>query len=88
MRKFKVKVSSKGWVVIPVVLRKQFNIKPGEIVELAERDGEITITPPCHKVDLLDKLYGKWAHHKSLIKSLIDNRVEEFEREEKKIRTG
>ena len=86
MGKFKAKVSSKGWIVIPAILRRQFNITPGVIVEVGEKNGEITITPP--KQDLINRLYGKWAASESLNELLLESRAFERNREEEKIRTG
>ena len=86
MEKYRAKVSSKGWIVIPASLRKRFNITPGVIVEVREKNGKITITPPRH--DLINRLYGKWADNESLIDALLDSRAKELDREEKKIRTG
>lgn len=86
MEKYRAKVSSKGWIVIPASLRKRFNITPGVIVEVREKNGEITITPP--RRDLINRLYGKWSNNETLIDALLDSRAKELDREEKKIRTG
>jgi len=38
-------VSPKGQIVIPVSLRKKYNINPGDRVEIIEVDNEIVIVP-------------------------------------------
>lgn len=39
------KLSEKGQIVIPVELRRRYNIKPGSKVELMDIGGEIVIIP-------------------------------------------
>ncbi|MFN0146255.1 MAG: AbrB/MazE/SpoVT family DNA-binding domain-containing protein [Dehalococcoidia bacterium] len=40
-----VTVSPKYQVVIPLAIRRALNIKPGQRVELTERDGRIELVP-------------------------------------------
>ena len=41
----KSKVSAKGWVVIPAVLRKRFGIEPGSSIEFRETGERIVLIP-------------------------------------------
>ena len=79
------KVSTKGWVVIPAVLRRRYGLKPGMLVEFQEAGDRIVIVPRMS--DPIEELYGKLAGKTSLTKALLENRAEELEREERKLRT-
>ena len=54
-----VKVSEKGWVVIPKELRKKYGIKPGGKVNVVDMDDHLYVIPvPENPVDAL---YGMLA---------------------------
>jgi len=78
-----VKVSSKGWVVIPSFFRRQIGLKPGMKMLVTETDGKIVLTPQAG--DPVDKLYGKLADGESLTEALLADRTEENKREKAKI---
>jgi len=78
-----VKVSSKGWVVIPSFFRRQIGLKPGMKMVVTEAGGKIVLTPQSG--DPVDKLYGKLAGGKSLTDALLADRKEENKREKAKI---
>ena len=40
-----VKLSQKGWVVIPAALRVKYGLKPGEILEVVDYGGVLAIVP-------------------------------------------
>jgi AbrB family looped-hinge helix DNA binding protein len=77
------KVSAKGWIVIPVALRRRYGIKPGTIVNLEDRDGEIVVS-------LAQAAYrqarGMLSAEPSLTADLLAERASEVDREESKIR--
>ncbi|MDP2861705.1 MAG: AbrB/MazE/SpoVT family DNA-binding domain-containing protein [Desulfobacterales bacterium] len=78
-----VTVSSKGWVVIPSLFRRQIGLKPGMKMMVTEEDGKIVLTP--QEGDPVDKLYGKLADGESLTDALLADRTEEKKREKAKI---
>ena len=82
----KAKVSAKGWVVIPAVLRKRFGIKPGTSVVFQETGERIILIPGTK--DPVDELYGKLAGKTSLTDALLKERTREMRSEEAKLRTG
>jgi antitoxin PrlF len=38
-------VSNRGQITLPAALRKRFGIRPGDVVIVEERDGEIVLKP-------------------------------------------
>jgi AbrB family looped-hinge helix DNA binding protein len=78
-----VTVSSKGWVVIPSLFRRQIGLKPGMKMVVTEADGKIVLTPQAG--DPVDKLYGKLADGESLTGALMEDRAAEKKREKAKI---
>lgn len=78
-----VTVSSKGWVVIPAVLRKKIGLKPGMKIRVSESAGKIVLTP--QRADPVDGLYGKLAGGHSLTEDLIQDRKTEKAREKAKV---
>ena len=75
-----VTVSSKGWVVIPSLLRRKIGLKPGMKMEVTETEGKIVLTPQVG--DPVDELYGKLAGGESLTAALLADRAEERDREQ------
>lgn len=78
-----VTVSSKGWVVIPSLFRRQIGLKPGMKVVVTEAEGKIVLTPQV--IDPVDALYGKLTMGESLTEELLADRKEERGREKAKI---
>ena len=78
-----VTVSSKGWVVIPSLFRRQIGLKPGMKMMVTEADGKIVLTPQA--IDPVDALFGKLAVRESLTKELLTDRKKERAREKNKI---
>ncbi len=81
----KAKVSAKGWVVIPAVLRKRFGIKPGTSIVFKEAADGIVLVPET--TDPVDALFGKLAGKVSLTDALLKERNREIKREEAELRT-
>lgn len=86
LNNLKGKVSAKGWVVIPAVLRKRFGIKPGSSIEFQEIGERIVLIPESK--DPVDAFYGKLAGEMSLTDALMEERTEEMRREEARVCTG
>jgi len=80
------KVSAKGWVVIPAVLRKRYQVHPGTVVEFRV-EGEKLVIVPEHS-DPVEALFGKLAGWVSLTEALLEERAAELEREETDLRVG
>jgi len=78
-----VTVSSKGWVVIPSLFRRQIGLKPGMKILVTESEGKIVLTPQA--IDPVEALYGKLATGESLTEELLADRKEERVREKDKI---
>jgi AbrB family looped-hinge helix DNA binding protein len=79
-----VKVSEKGWIVIPKELRKKYGIKPGGRVNLMEWDGSIVLVAVPD--DPVGALYGMLAGPgPSALDELLRERALDREREEAKI---
>lgn len=82
----KSKVSAKGWVVIPALLRKRFGIEPGTSIEFQEIGEKIVLIPEIK--DPVDAFFGKLAGKRSLTKALLEERTKEMRREEARVRAG
>ena len=78
-----VTISSKGWVVIPSLFRRQFGLKPGMKILVTETEGKIVLTPQTN--DPVDALFGKLAVRESLTKELLADRRKERDHEKAKI---
>ncbi len=78
-----VTVSSKGWVVIPSLIRRKIGLKPGMKIEVTETEGKIVLTPQAG--DPVDELYGRLAGGESLTAALLADRAKEREREQAEI---
>ena len=77
-------VSSKGQIVIPVELRKKFQLKAGTRVSIGERNGKITLTP--NPYDELLALRGCLSHVDEDIEAWwMEEKRKEREREDAKI---
>lgn len=79
-----VKVSSKGWVVIPKELRDKYGIKPGGRVAFVETGGHLAVVPLSD--DPIAALSGMFASDdgESWTQKLAEEHRMEFEREEAK----
>jgi len=77
-----VRVSTKGQIVIPAEMRRQFGIKPGTIVDLSAEGNKIGLRPLPE--DPVEASFGAFAHLESMLPGLLQDRREEREREERK----
>jgi AbrB family looped-hinge helix DNA binding protein len=44
----RVKLSKKGWVVIPAAMRKKYGLKPGSELTVVDYGGVLTLVPLLH----------------------------------------
>ena len=78
-----VKVSAKGWIVIPAEIRRRYGIKPGDEVHIVDYAGTLVVVPKLeHPVD---DAFGILAGDgPRLTEELLRERREELELEERK----
>lgn len=76
-----VTVSSKGQIIIPAEIRKEFKIKQGDRFELQVRDGRLILVPIQDKPFV--KLHGALKGKTSLTGSLQTEHALEIEKEER-----
>ncbi len=79
-----VKVSAKGWIVIPADIRKRYGIKPGDEVHIVDYAGTLVIVPKLK--DPVNDALGLLADGgPSLTEDLLKERRRELQREEMKL---
>jgi AbrB family looped-hinge helix DNA binding protein len=71
-----VKVLSKGQIVIPVGIRKKYEIKPGSKIQVFEYDNLIYLIPPS--TDALRAAMGCLPGRPSLADELLTERQKDF----------
>jgi len=74
-----VKVSQKGWVVIPVELRKKYDLNPGTSLRVVDYGGVLSLVPELD--DPIGEAKGMLKGETSLTQALLDERQEEMGRE-------
>lgn len=85
----KVRVSAKGWVVIPKAIRDELGIKPGDEVQLMLSEGgkELYARKALSRAELVKSLRGKYKllpGERPWTESLLDDRRKEVEQEDRK----
>jgi AbrB family looped-hinge helix DNA binding protein len=78
-----VKVSQKGWVVIPAELRKKYHLEAGDEVVFVDYGGILAIYPALK--DPIHQLHGMFKDGPSLTEALIEERKIEYQREERRM---
>ena len=79
-----VKVSAKGWIVIPADIRKRYGIKPGDEVHIVDYAGTLVIVPKLK--DPVNDAFGILVDGgPSLTEELLKERGREAEGEARKI---
>ncbi len=78
-----VKISQKGWVVIPAELRKKYHLEPGAEVVFVDYGGMLAIFPAMK--DAINQAAGMLKGGPSLTEALIQERRGEYQREQRKI---
>jgi AbrB family looped-hinge helix DNA binding protein len=74
-----LKISQKGWVVIPAKLRKKYNLKPGDEVHVVDYGGVLSLIPASNNP--IKRGRGILKGAKSLTDALLAERKMERERE-------
>ena len=72
----KVRILSKGQIVIPAEIRKKFNNKPGYELQITEYGGIIYLIPPVD--DPINAACGSLPHKPSLSDRSLKERKGEF----------
>jgi len=76
-------ITSKGQLVVPAKLRRQYGIKPGTKVHFIERGGEILFQPVTR--EYLKSVHGMLASETSVTQDLLKERAKDKKREEAKV---
>ena len=74
-----LKISQKGWVVIPADLRKKYDLKPGDEVHIVDYGGVLSLIPVSAAP--IEAGAGLLKGEPSLTKALLNERNRERERE-------
>jgi len=77
-----IRVSQKGWVVIPAELRKKYHLEPGAEVDLIDYGGVIALVPLFK--DPIRQGFGILRDGPPLTQALLDERKQEIGREQRK----
>lgn len=74
-----MKISQKGWVVIPAELRKKYDLEPGDEVYVVDYGGVLSLIPG--QEDPVDYARGMLKGESSLTQALKEERARERGRE-------
>jgi AbrB family looped-hinge helix DNA binding protein len=75
-----IRVSTKGWVVIPSDLRRRYKLKPGAEVQIVDYGGVLAIVPV--EKNPIEASAGMLAGDgRPLTQALVDDHRQEFEDE-------
>jgi len=74
-----LKISQKGWVVIPSELRRKYDLKPGDEVHVVDYGGVLSLIPSAENP--LEDAAGMLKGESSLTQALVDERERERKRE-------
>jgi AbrB family looped-hinge helix DNA binding protein len=74
-----LKISNKGWVVIPAELRKKYKLKPGDEMQIVDYGGVLALVP--NKKDPVKEGLGLLKSKESLTQALLKERAAERKRE-------
>ncbi len=81
-----VRLSQKGWVVIPAALRKKYNLKPGVEVQVVDYGGVLSLVP-LHR-DPIRAGAGLLRGADSLAQGVVEEHRQERARDEVRLRAG
>lgn len=73
-----VTISAKGWLVIPVELRKKYELREGARVVLVDYGGVLSIVPAMSKP--VEATRGMLKGRRSLLKALAQEKKREREK--------
>jgi AbrB family looped-hinge helix DNA binding protein len=74
-----VRLSQKGWVVIPAVLREKYGLKPGSNVQVVDYGGVLALVP-AFKNPIINGA-GLLKGTDSLAQAIVEEHRQERERE-------
>lgn len=74
-----VKLSQKGWIVIPAALRKKHNLKPGTNLQVVDYGGVLSIIPTLENP--IEDGAGILKGSDTLTKAIIEEHRQELKRE-------
>jgi len=81
-----VRLSRKGWIVIPAALRKKYGLKPGEEVRVVDYGGVLAIVPVVP--DPIHAGAGLLRGDDSLAQAMVEEHRREREHDETNFRAG
>lgn len=81
MKEYRTKINENGRIIIPIVLRKQLHLKPGEELIIQVEDEELRIFSVKHSLKNAQTLVRKYAKNKNLVKKLKEIRQEDSSNE-------
>lgn len=73
-----MKISSKGWVVIPAELREKYGLEPGDEVRVIDYGGVLSLVPISE--DPIEHAAGMLRGEDSLPVALMEEHKKEIER--------
>jgi AbrB family looped-hinge helix DNA binding protein len=79
-----VRLSQKGWIVIPAALRKKYGLKPGANLQVVDYGGVLSIIPAMR--DPIKQGRGLLKDIPSLTEDLLKEHAEELAREDARIK--
>ena len=79
-----VTVSARGGIVIPVGLRKKYDLQPGLKVSVVDYGGILSIVP--HRGDPVETTYGMLTNKDSITLDMVREHQDEVAREEQKLK--
>jgi AbrB family looped-hinge helix DNA binding protein len=79
-----VRLSQKGWIVIPAALRKKYGLKPGANLQVVDYGGVLSIIPAMR--DPIQQGRGLLKDLPSLTEDVLKEHAEELAREEARIK--
>lgn len=71
-----LKISQKGWVVIPAKLRRKYNLHPGTDVQIVDYGGVLSFVPVDE--DPIKRASGMLKGEPSLLEALIADHADEI----------
>ncbi len=72
-------ISAKGWIVIPIEMRRKYGLNPGDQVVLVDYGGVLSIIPRLSNP--VQQAAGRLKGKRSLIDALLAERAQERARE-------
>jgi AbrB family looped-hinge helix DNA binding protein len=77
-----IKLSQKGWLVIPAELRKKYGLKPGAQVSVVDYGGVLAIVPVFK--DPIKQGAGMLKDKDSLTQAIVEEHRQERQREDRR----